>query len=146
MYMNKLLDIHYHLSDIDKVAEQVITHLSAGTCIALYAPMGSGKTTLIAAICQLLEVEQQTNSPTFAIVNEYSSARFGTIYHMDWYRLKVSEDAIEAGIQDILEHPGYCTFVEWPEIAESLLPTAHLRIELHITNPESRHLLLYKIF
>jgi tRNA A37 threonylcarbamoyladenosine biosynthesis protein TsaE len=52
---------------------------------------------------------------------------------MDWYRLKHTEDAIEAGVQDILEMQDVYIFIEWPEMAAELLqglPVLHIQLEL----------------
>lgn len=97
---------------------------------AFHAPMGAGKTTFIHALCEELGVSSAISSPTFAIINEYSSPEAGIIYHMDWYRLKDEEEAINAGVEDCLTSGNFC-FVEWPDKAPGILPddTFHVNIE-----------------
>ncbi|NCI45516.1 tRNA (adenosine(37)-N6)-threonylcarbamoyltransferase complex ATPase subunit type 1 TsaE [Sediminibacterium soli] len=97
---------------------------------AFHAGMGTGKTTFIHALCQELGVTTAISSPTFAIINEYSSAEAGTIFHMDWYRLKDEEEAVNAGVEDCLLSGNRC-LVEWPDKAAALLPddTFHIRME-----------------
>ena len=48
--------------------------------IAFHAPMGAGKTTLIAELCRQLGVVDDSASPTFSILNEYRSQTTGESY------------------------------------------------------------------
>jgi tRNA threonylcarbamoyladenosine biosynthesis protein TsaE len=82
-------------------------------------PMGSGKTTLIKALCEELGSEDNFSSPTFSIVNEYQSPA-GKIYHFDLYRIKTSEELLDLGAEEYFSSGNYC-FIEWPELAEELL-------------------------
>ena len=97
---------------------------------AFHASMGTGKTTFIHALCEYLGVSSAISSPTFAIINEYNSPIAGTIHHMDWYRLKSEEEAMNAGVEDSLLSGNLC-LVEWPENAPGLLPddTFHINME-----------------
>lgn len=107
---------------------------------AFHAPMGAGKTTLIHLLCtDVLQVTDAVSSPTFAIINEYKSRVAGTIYHMDWYRLKGEEEVIQTGAEDCL-HSGSLCFVEWPEIAPALLPDDTFHIYISIINETTRKL------
>ncbi len=108
---------------------------------AFYAPMGAGKTTFIHALCETLEVKDAISSPTFAIINEYKSAVAGTIFHMDWYRLKDEEEAQQAGVEDCLLSGNFC-LVEWPEKAEGLLPEDVLHISIELINENIRRILV----
>jgi tRNA threonylcarbamoyladenosine biosynthesis protein TsaE len=93
--------------------------------------MGAGKTTFIHALCEELGVSSTISSPTFAIINEYASTLAGVIYHMDWYRLKDEEEAVNAGVEDSLLSHQLC-LIEWPDRAAGLLPddTFHIHIEV----------------
>ena len=98
---------------------------------AFYAPMGTGKTTFIKAVCEELGVSDVINSPTFSIINEYHSDQTGElIYHFDCYRLNKIEDALNLGVEDYFDSGSLC-FIEWPELLEPILPndTVHVRIE-----------------
>ena len=73
-------------------------------------------------------------SPTFSIINEYSYTENGTekkIFHLDLYRLKDEEEAIQAGVEDCLYSDNIC-LVEWPEKAPGIFPedTLHVYIEV----------------
>ena len=99
---------------------------SAVKCYAFYAPMGAGKTTFIKAICEELGVEDVITSPTFAIVNEYTSGdtsplRGAPIYHFDFYRIKKLEELYDMGAEEYF-YSGCLCLMEWPELAEDILP------------------------
>lgn len=121
--------ISFTLQEIGKAARHLLSSRGEAQVIALHGPMGTGKTTLIHACCDELGVTDAVGSPTYSIVNEYRSAKEGTVYHIDLYRLKDDEEARDAGIEDLL-FSGQLCFVEWPEIAPGIFPddTLHIRI------------------
>jgi tRNA threonylcarbamoyladenosine biosynthesis protein TsaE len=129
----------YNLSEIKKIAAQLWNEYSSKKIWALQATMGSGKTTFIHALCDVLKVTDAVGSPTFAIINEYTSDVAGTIFHMDWYRIKDEEEAIQAGCEDCIESGAYC-FIEWPEKFPQLLPENSLHILLEAVNNSERRL------
>jgi tRNA threonylcarbamoyladenosine biosynthesis protein TsaE len=102
--------------------------------------MGAGKTTFISAVCRVLGVSGTIGSPTFSIINEYASAR-GRIFHMDLYRLKDEEEAMQAGVEDALYSGDYC-FVEWPEKAPGLFPPGTVNVTIEAMNESTRKLTL----
>lgn len=106
---------------------------------AFHAAMGTGKTTFIHALCEELGVKASVSSPTFAIINEYDSPVAGAIYHMDWYRLKSEEEAINAGVEDSLNSGALC-LVEWPENAAGLLDDQTFHIYMEILDNQTRRL------
>ncbi len=84
-------------------------------------PMGVGKTTLIKQICEEMHVVDYVNSPTFSIVNVYETQDKQEIYHIDLYRLKNMQEAMDIGIEDYLYSNQYC-FIEWPNLIKDILP------------------------
>jgi len=134
-----LKQTNYHLSEIKEVAEQLWREYNSKKVWAFQATMGSGKTTFIHSLCDVLKVRDTVSSPTFAIINEYTSVVAGTIFHMDWYRMKDEEEAIQAGCEDCIEGDAYC-FIEWPEKFPQLLPGNTLHILLETINNSERRL------
>jgi len=96
---------------------------------AFYGKMGVGKTTFIKAVCEVLGVTDVINSPTFSIVNEYVDAEGRSIFHFDFYRLKLAKEAFDIGFEDYVYSGNLC-LMEWPEIVESLLPDGTVRVQI----------------
>lgn len=129
----------YHQSQIKEIAKQLWQKGKQKKIWIFDAPMGAGKTTLIHALCDELKVKSTVSSPTFAIINEYESEVAGTIFHMDWYRIKSEDEAIQAGCADCIDSENYC-FIEWPQKAINLLPENIFHVKLEIINAGERKL------
>lgn len=124
------------VQDLDNVASQIINDLGDVRVVAFDAPMGAGKTTLIAALSKALGTLSVVNSPTFAIVNDYDMADVnGAIYHFDLYRLKSMGEVMDIGFEDYVSSGNYC-FVEWPELALDLMPDNYAAISISV-NPDT---------
>ncbi|PZR31189.1 MAG: tRNA (adenosine(37)-N6)-threonylcarbamoyltransferase complex ATPase subunit type 1 TsaE [Azospira oryzae] len=99
--------------------------------------MGAGKTTLIKLLCEALGVREVMSSPTFSIVNEYTTANSQTIYHFDFYRLKKETEAMDIGVEEYLDSGNYC-FLEWSEKISSLLPEVIFNVRIREHTPATR--------
>jgi tRNA threonylcarbamoyladenosine biosynthesis protein TsaE len=82
--------------------------------------MGAGKTTLIKELLSLMNVVDNVSSPTFSIINEYSTDKDETIYHMDLYRIEHISELDNIGFFEYLES-GITCLIEWGEIIEELI-------------------------
>lgn len=133
------MDAIFKIGQIKQVAELLWKEGKQKKVWAFHAPMGAGKTTFIHAVCEVLEVKDAISSPTFAIINEYESAVAGTIFHMDWYRLKNEEEAMQAGIEDALISKNLC-LIEWPEKAKGLLPDDAFIIYIETLDEDTRRI------
>ena len=91
--------------------------------------MGAGKTTFIKAICEVLGVEDVITSPTFALVNEYTSGDGDPIYHFDFYRIKKLDEVYDMGYEDYFYSDSLC-FLEWPELIEEILPEDAMKVTI----------------
>jgi tRNA threonylcarbamoyladenosine biosynthesis protein TsaE len=124
-------------SDLKNVAEKLINRFPEERIFAFYGKMGAGKTTFIQSICKILGTEDNVISPTFAIINEYKTAHFKSIFHFDFYRIKNLEEVYDLGYEDYLYSGNYC-LIEWPELIESLLPENIVRVKIEVTENELR--------
>ena len=123
----------FSLDNIKETATLFWKSVENTTVFAFHGNMGAGKTTFIHALCDVKGVKDVVGSPTFSIVNEYVYKDNGDkkIFHIDLYRLKDEEEAIQAGVEDCLYSDHLC-FVEWPERAPGIFPedTVHVYIEV----------------
>ena len=133
------MDIKFSLDNINGVAKEIIAMLDKKKVVALHGGMGAGKTTLVTAICKLMGVTDSIGSPTFAIINQYQASDGQIIFHIDMYRLKDEEEALQTGVEDCL-YSGNCCFVEWPEKAPGIFPGDTLHIQLLPLDNEIRKL------
>ena len=112
----------HSLAELPQVAGEFIQALGDRRVVAFQGKMGAGKTTFIKALCEQLGVCDMVNSPTFSSVNEYTDADGQTLaYHFDLYRLKSVAEALDMGAEDYFYSGHYC-FIEWPDVADALLP------------------------
>lgn len=137
---NKVLEIKINsLEDLEMAAYKFMTEMDDFTVFAFYGQMGAGKTTFINELCRQLGVETDTtNSPSFAIINEYrSDTTAELIYHFDCYRLENEQEAIDIGAEDYFDSGAVC-LIEWPERIEGLLPDDTVRVDLTVNDDETR--------
>lgn len=117
------------VDDLGKVSDCLIEMSQKCPIVAFYGPMGAGKTTLIKNLCHRLNVTDEVNSPTFAIVNEYLTDEAESIYHFDFYRIKKLEEAYDIGYENYFFSGNLC-LIEWPEMIEPLLPDQYIKVEI----------------
>ena len=107
-------------------AKKFVEEIGERRVFAFYGKMGAGKTTFIKAVCEELGVEDVITSPTFAIVNEYTTGE-NSIYHFDFYRIKKLEEVYDMGSEEYFYSGALC-FIEWPELIEELLPEDAVKV------------------
>jgi tRNA threonylcarbamoyladenosine biosynthesis protein TsaE len=132
--------IDYSIEEIRPIALKCIEVMNGRKVVAFHGPMGSGKTTLIHAICDEKKVSSPVSSPTFALINEYNSPS-GSIFHIDLYRLNDEEEAVRAGVEDCL-YSGKTCFVEWPEKAPSIFPEGTIHFFIEFLDEKKRRLII----
>ena len=129
-----------NIEALPQAAHDFIAAMDDRTVFTFRGEMGAGKTTFIKAVCLALGVEDEVNSPTFAIVNEYRSETTAElIYHFDCYRIKTLEEAMDFGFEDYMESSALC-FIEWPENVEDLLPGDVVNVYITVNEDGSRTL------
>ncbi len=105
------------LDNTKSIAHRIVEDfiLNKKKCIVfLKGDLGSGKTTFVRFALEKFGVGKDdfNGSPTFTIVNEY-----GSVFHIDLYRLKSKEDVFDSGVDEYLTKNGVF-FIEWPEILD----------------------------
>jgi tRNA threonylcarbamoyladenosine biosynthesis protein TsaE len=127
------MEFVFSLDNIKEIAARFWKVAGDSTVFAFHGTMGAGKTTFIHALCDVKGVKDVVGSPTFSIINEYEYTTNGSlkkIFHVDLYRLKGEQEAIQAGVEDCLYSDHVC-LVEWPERSPGIFPeyTMHVYIE-----------------
>jgi tRNA threonylcarbamoyladenosine biosynthesis protein TsaE len=125
--------ISHSLDQTRRIGARLAAMLQPGDLLLLEGEFGAGKTTLTQGLAHGLNVNSPyVTSPTFTLINEYPGRL--PLYHVDLYRLDTPEQLHELGIADYVYGDGV-TVIEWPELAESILPAEYLRITLtHLTD------------
>ena len=122
------------ISDLDRIAGELISLYPGKRIFAISGPMGSGKTTFIQALCRRLNVVDVVNSPTFSIVNEYLTGDGASVFHFDLYRIRKADELLDIGYEDYFYSGDYC-FIEWPELAADLIPDESVSITIEVEEP-----------
>jgi tRNA threonylcarbamoyladenosine biosynthesis protein TsaE len=128
----------YKLADLDAVADAFLPIAQPYSVWALSGQLGAGKTTFTTALLKAMGSGDQVSSPTFSIINIYQAAK-QKVYHSDWYRIGDEEEAIAAGIEDMLEQDGV-KIVEWWERAADLLPEDTIYVYINVLSAEEREI------
>ena len=134
------MELIFTLQEIDKAAKEFISLLNNSKIVAFNGEMGAGKTTFIHAVCRQMGVTDKMSSPTYAIINQYKTVNDTTVNHIDLYRLKDTEEAIEAGVEDAVASGDFC-FIEWPEKIMVILPFHIVNVSIEITGDAKRKLI-----
>ena len=128
----EIIKMEIKIQDIEHIREaarEFIKQIGDHRVFAFYGKMGAGKTTFVKAICEELGVEDVITSPTFAIINEYSTDSDESIFHFDFYRIKKLEEVYDMGYEDYFYSGALC-FIEWPELIEDVLPDDAVRVSI----------------
>ena len=106
-------------------AEKFASSLSIGDIVVLTGELGSGKTKFVQGVLKHFNMEDEISSPTFTIVNEYTSDKTN-VYHFDVYRLEDSDEFYAIGGEEYFSK-GIC-LIEWGEMIEDILPKPYIKI------------------
>src|SRR5438045_451189 len=106
-------DVH-DLPATEQFGRRLGSLLFPGSVAALIGPLGAGKTHLVRAVAEGLDIANSrvVSSPTFVLIQEYS-ARL-PVYHFDAYRLRTATEFFDLGVHEYFEGRGVC-LVEWAD-------------------------------
>lgn len=105
---------------LSRFGEELGRALVAPSVIGLSGELGTGKTTLVQAICRGLGAQALATSPTYALVHHYAAGD-RPVYHVDCYRLRAPDEARDLGFDDMLRERAI-VLIEWPERAGPWAP------------------------
>ena len=113
--------------ETEQLGERLAAGLKGGQVLALFGPMGMGKTAFTRGLARGLGVSGEVSSPTFALVHEHSGKI--PLYHFDMFRVDSWDDLYSTGFFDYLESGGVLV-IEWSENIEGALPEDAVRITI----------------
>ncbi|MEG2348429.1 MAG: tRNA (adenosine(37)-N6)-threonylcarbamoyltransferase complex ATPase subunit type 1 TsaE [Clostridia bacterium] len=123
------------------LALYIASMLKKTDVVVLNGELGAGKTTFMQGIAKYFDIENQISSPTFTIVNEYTTKDKNNIYHFDVYRIENSQDFEETIGTEYFENG--ISIIEWGNIISDILPKKTIYIDIskkEDTNSRSLHI------
>jgi len=140
---------HQHTDRLGQVIGRV---LRGGETIALYGPLGAGKTALVRGIAQGLGASPTAvSSPTFVVIHEYDQGRL-PLAHVDLYRIRSRRELESTGLIGYFSGQTV-TAIEWADKGLAALPQDRIEIalnhhaarkrtiQLSVTGPKSHEIL-----
>jgi tRNA threonylcarbamoyladenosine biosynthesis protein TsaE len=153
------------LHDTKKAAEDFVDKLfttggktgGKAVVILLQGNLGSGKTTFVKAVAEILGIKKNITSPTFVLEKVYKLPAFAKVYgaakpkngnftsfvHIDAYRLSGAKDMELLGWGELVDNPKNLVFVEWPEIVDGIFADNTPKITFEFVDETTRVLTFY---
>jgi len=114
-----------------------------GDLLLLVGDLGSGKTAFCQGFGRGLGIDEQITSPTFALVQSYTGRL--DLNHLDVYRLEQVNEALDLGLNELLDDGGV-TLIEWGDTITGVLPADFLEVHLHASaDPDERSIELLAV-
>ena len=124
---------HRHTDRLGQVIGRV---LRGGETIALYGPLGAGKTALVRGIAQGLGASPTAiSSPTFVVIHEYQGRL--PLAHVDLYRIRSPRELESTGLIEYFSGQTV-TAIEWADKGLAALPLDRIEIALNHRTARSR--------
>ena len=125
-------------SELSRFGEDLGAQLRAPAVVGLSGELGTGKTTLVQAICRGLGALARATSPTYALVHHYDAGQT-PVYHVDCYRLRHPDEARDLDFDDMTREPAII-LIEWPERAGAWAPPLDRHFQLSYDADPARRL------
>lgn len=119
-----------------RLAEKLAKKLENHDIIFFKGGMGMGKTAFTQGLCRGLGIDRNVTSPTFAIVNEYSSSPL-SLFHFDMYRIETEDQLYNIGFYDYMDYDGVLA-IEWSENILPFFSDANIVITFEKTGENQR--------
>lgn len=131
--------ISHSPSETEAFGERIGRFIPAGCVIGLKGDLGAGKTQFVRGFARGLGVRERVHSPTFALLNIYSSGRV-PMYHIDLYRLETDAQIMAAGLAEYFSPDGV-TVVEWMDRWSGGKPRCYHAITLEVISEMERRII-----
>jgi tRNA threonylcarbamoyladenosine biosynthesis protein TsaE len=132
-------------------AKNLARKIRVGDILALYGPLGAGKTTFVQGLAAGLGYKDRVFSPTFIFVRPYQISnqesvirnqkdKIKTLYHIDLYRVEEETDLKTIGLEEFLTEDATVSVIEWPEKIENKLPAETIKIKIEVIGENERRI------
>lgn len=128
--------------ETQKIASTIAEKFRHGGIIALFGPLGAGKTTFTSGFAQGLGIKARLISPTFILMRQYEipGNLQGKLFHIDLYRLDNVKDIESLGLSEIFTNPHNIVLIEWADKLGNLLPKEAVKIRLKPLSENGREI------
>ena len=119
-----------------RIGRLIGSSLISGITIGLEGTLGAGKTNLVQAIADALNIDRGTVvSPTFTMIQLHQGTE--SLVHIDAYRISDEDEFFELGIHEYLEDDSIVA-IEWADRFDELLPDDRLTIRIEVIDEHRR--------
>ena len=115
-------------SDTGNIAAKLGKDARSDQVYSLVGDLGVGKTVFTQGFARGLGVTEDVNSPTFTIVQEYTTGSL-PLYHFDAYRIGDPLEMYDVGYEDYIYNGGVC-LIEWGNLIEDILPEDVIKVTI----------------
>jgi tRNA threonylcarbamoyladenosine biosynthesis protein TsaE len=130
--------------ETENLAAQFYSVAGKIALVALYGPLGAGKTSFVRGVAKAAGVApEDVNSPSFTYINEYPGGET-PVYHFDLYRLKDPAEFHSIGGYDYLNREAII-LIEWAENGGDFIPRDRYDVRFRIIDETSRGLAFSKV-
>ncbi len=128
------------------IEEIIATRFRKKQILGLVGPLGAGKTKLVEIALANLGVSDPVSSPTFSLINHYSTEKYPFIAHVDLYRTEGEEDLESTGFWDLFSEGKGLVLIEWADRIDTKdLPLDWDYLEIEITKPQGDEARSYRL-
>jgi tRNA threonylcarbamoyladenosine biosynthesis protein TsaE len=129
------------LTQLAKLAENLVQLLPSPCVVGLVGTLGAGKTTMVQYIAEAAGIETaEVTSPTFTLLQTHHGTSI-RLHHIDAYRLADEEEFIELGVDELFDDQAAWTVVEWADQVDPCMPPQTLWIQISLTDQPDRRTL-----
>jgi len=134
--------VSHSVAQTQRIGARLGELLQRGDVVCLEGELGTGKTCLAQGIARGMGIEERVASPSFTLIREYGHHGAPLpLYHIDFYRIEGTEEALALGLDDYLYGNGVCV-IEWAERAKGILPEERLWITLKHLDETKRGIIM----
>lgn len=116
----------FQTKDTFRIGKRLGEQARRGQVVCLEGDLGVGKTVFTQGFALGIGIDENINSPTFTIVQEYESGRI-PFYHFDVYRIGDVEEMDEIGFEEYVYGDGVC-LIEWANLIQEILPANYTKV------------------